>query len=438
MQINNYYKFFSLILILISAFSFFIGFIYGENSAGAGTLEGDFKNTWKNLQLFLNNDISTAIQLTATAEDNAYISSRTPLLYILNKLFNPFVENKFFFIKSIFFLSLAGPVLFYLCLKQKFKKEENLLLILVASTICLSPYFRTSAYWGAEENYGLISLLISFIFLSKFLSETNDVLKNYFLLFLTIFFSSTCLYFDQKLAIIPLICFLQIIFSSKDLKLKFSSVFLYLVFSLPYIYLIAIWGNIIPTGDAGFRNIGRQLHFNHLGYTSTIIAFYLLPLLLYKGENLFKLFENFFKNKKNYYFLSLYFIYLIYLLTFHDYNAEIILGKGFIHKIATLIFEQNNFQQIFIYTSFFFSWLIILIYLNNGDLKDKLIIFYFFLISIVVYPILQEYYDPIMILLIFTFCSSKLFINYKNSILLFFYLSILLIFSNIYYYNLLN
>ena len=49
MQINNYYKFFSLILILISAFSFFIGFIYGENSAGAGTLEGDFKNTWKNL-----------------------------------------------------------------------------------------------------------------------------------------------------------------------------------------------------------------------------------------------------------------------------------------------------------------------------------------------------------------------------------------------------
>jgi len=434
---NNYYKLFSFILILLSISSFFIGFIYGENSAGGGTLKGDFEHTWMNLQLFLNNDIGTAVQLTTTSDTDIYRSSRTPLLYIINKLFNPFVENEFAFIKSIFFLSLSLPILFYLCLKQKFKNEENLLLILIASIVCLSPYFRTSAYWGNEENYGLISLLISYIFLSQFLSNNNNVFKNYYQLFLTVFFSSACIYFDQKLAIIPLICFLQIIFSKKSFKLKFSSIFLYLIFSLPYIYLILLWGNIIPTGDSVRRGIGSQLYFNHLGYTSTIIAFYLLPLLLFKGQNFFKLFENFFKTRKNYYLISLFFIYLLYLLIFYDYDSEVKLGKGFIHKTAILLFNESYLQKIFIYFSFFVSWIIILIYLNN-NLKDKLIIFYFFLLSIIVWPILQEYFDPLIILMAFTFFNSKLVINYKHSILFFLYLSILLIFSNIYYYNLLH
>ena len=75
---------------------------------------------------------------------------------------------------------------------------------------------------------------------------------------------------------------------------------------------------------------------------------------------------------------------------------------------------------------------------DRSDAKDKLIVVYFFLISIFVWPIMQEYFDPIIFLIVFTFFSSKLFINYKNSIFLYLYLAILLISSNIYYYNLLN
>ena len=44
-------------------------------------------------RLFLNNDISTAVHLTASTEREIYMSSRTPLLYILHKLFNPFVDK---------------------------------------------------------------------------------------------------------------------------------------------------------------------------------------------------------------------------------------------------------------------------------------------------------------------------------------------------------
>ena len=61
MQKNSYYKFFSFILIFLSISSFFFGFIYGENSAGAGTLNNDFQNVWKNLQTFLNIQLHTLV-----------------------------------------------------------------------------------------------------------------------------------------------------------------------------------------------------------------------------------------------------------------------------------------------------------------------------------------------------------------------------------------
>ena len=111
MRINSY-KIFSLLLVFLSVLSLFIGFSYGENSAGAGTFLGDFPLMWKNLQTFLNNDLATAIDFTAKIDDDNFQSSRTPLLYIFHKLLNPFVENKIYFIRSVFFISLLNLCIF--------------------------------------------------------------------------------------------------------------------------------------------------------------------------------------------------------------------------------------------------------------------------------------------------------------------------------------
>ena len=433
---NIYYKYISYFLIISSISSYFIGFLYGENSAGAGTFTGDFVFLWRNLQTFVNNDLSVAIGFTTNLDAENFQSSRTPLVYIFHKLFNPFTENKIPFVRSVFAFSLLAPVLFYLCLKQKFRGTENLILILISCIIFLSPYFRTSAFWGLEENFGIIFLLLSFFFLNKFLSNENKLI-NYYLLFLTTFLSSACLYFDQKLAIIPLICFLQIYFSNKSAKLKILSILFYLIFSLPYMYLISIWGNIIPVADASSRGIGNQLYFSHLGYASTIIAFYLLPIIFCKKDNILALVERFFRSKKNYYLISIFFLYFLYLLFFYEYENEVKLGKGFIHKSAILLFNEIFIQKIFIYICFFISWLIILIYLEN-NLKNYLIMFYFFFISIIIWPIFQEYFDPLIILMVFTFFNSKLILNYKNSIFIFIYFTVFLVSVNNYYYNLLN
>ena len=137
----------------------------------------------------------------------------------------------------------------------------------------------------------------NFLFFDKFLSN-YDERKNKYLLFLTIFFSSLCLYFDQKFIIIPLICFFQIIFSSKSSKLKNFSVFLYFIFSLPYIYLMILWGGMLPMHDTMYPDLGKKLYPDHIGYACTIIAFYFLPFLFFKEKNFLQLIKSFFLKKK--------------------------------------------------------------------------------------------------------------------------------------------
>ena len=435
MQRINNYKILSIILIFLSIFSFFLGFYLDENSAGAGTYGGDWDIGWKNIQIILNNDLSIALN------HPDYLTNRTPLIYILHKLFNPFAGTEIGYRTSSFIISLIAPVLFYLCLKQKFKSEDGLLLSLIASIIFLSPYYRTSAYWAFEENYGIISLLLTYLFLNYFLTNNNqNGYKIYFQLFLLTFFSSLCIYFDQKLLIIPIICFVTIMTSKKVIKLKILSIFLYLILSLPFIYLILLWGDVTRPGQV---KLGSQLYSDHFGYTITMVAFYFMPLLLFKGKNLLNLIKDFFLKKNNYFLILLFFVYILYLLIFYNLPEQNFFadvpstGKGFIHKSSVILFGDSVMRKIFVYFSFFISWIIILTFIDK-NLKDSLILFYFFILFIFISPIFQEYFDPLILLMVFTFFNSKLFINYKNSIILFLYLTIFLMSTNIYYYNLLS
>jgi len=437
--LNENYKVFPLLLIFLSFSSFFWGFYIDENSAGAGGYFGDFKLNWSNLQIFLNNDLLTAINFTDNSDpDNQFNSSRTPLVYVLHKLFNPFLETQINFRRSVFIISLVGPILFYFCLKQKFK-ESDLLLFLIASIILLSPYYRTSAYWALDENYSFISLLITFLLLNKFFEFSGDkeTQVTYLQLFLLSFFSSLCVYFDPRLIIIPGICFFKILKSEKKLNLKILSIFFYIIFALPYIYLIILWDNIIPPNFAEIRGLGSRFFFGNIGYLSTMIAFYLFPLLFFKEKKLLELIKDFFSYKRNYFLISLFFIYLFYLINFYDYESQMMIGKGFVHKFSIILFDNYTLQKIFTYFSFFISWIILLIFIGR-NLQDGLILLYFFLLSITSSWLLQEYMDPLIIIMVFTFFSSKLFINNKNSIFLFCYLSVLLVSSNIYYLNLIK
>jgi hypothetical protein len=430
------YKFFSIFLILFSVIFFFYGFISEENTAGAGGFSGDFSNSWNNLQIFLNNDLLNAINSSGNTLEGKtkYISSRPPLIWILNKFLNPFTDNKIDWLRSIFFFSLLVPLLFYYCLKIKFKNTDNYKLILLSSTILFSPYFRTSSYWGLEENYGIICILISYIFLHIYYKEKKLSSVKFFKLFGVGLASSLCVYFDQKLVIIPLFIYLKIFFSNEKKILKFTLTFFYLILAIPFLYLIVLWKNIIPSGDSLVREIGFNLHFSHVGFSSTIVGFYLIPFFFFKDQGIKNIFFSFFKEKKNLKIIILFVIYLLLSFLFDDYqNSKYpLLGKGIIHKLSLILFSDIIFQKIFVYLNFLIFFFIIILFLNK-NLIDIIIIYFLFIISIFIYPLLQEYYDPLILILTLTFFSTKLNINYKNIFILYFYLLFFLVSAKIYY-----
>ena len=117
---NIAYIIFSLII-----FSFFQGFYQNENSAGAGGYNGDITWILENIEIFKNNNLKNAI-----LNDNLF-GNRTPLIYIIHDLLNPFFYEYEKFRIIIFLLSLVGPVIIYFCLKIRFPHTNKELIILL-------------------------------------------------------------------------------------------------------------------------------------------------------------------------------------------------------------------------------------------------------------------------------------------------------------------
>ena len=419
-------------------FSFFQGFYYDENSAGAGGYNGDITWILNNIEIFKNNKLQDAI-----LNDDLF-GNRTPLIYIINKILNPFFYEYEKYRITVFLFSLTGPIVIYLCLKNRYPKTNNELIILLSSIILLSPYYRTSGYWALNENYGLVTSLISLLFLNLYLENIKIIKKRNIFLFFTIFFSSLSVYFDLKLIIIAIICFFYLMNSKIEIKLKSYTFLIYLILGLPYLFLILEWNGIVPprTQAANINtatNLSRlgDLHVYHLGYVSTIIGFYLFPFLFLKEKNFFQIIYDFFRTKWSLLILIIPILYVLYIylsIEFKSYTVDDYwIGLGVVNKTANILFDDIYKKEIFTYFIFFLSWIVICLYVDN--LIDFLILSFFFVISLFLWPLMQEYFDPIIIILCLMIFKTKMKLNYYNIYFLFFYFAVFLTIANIYYSN---
>ncbi len=434
-NIKNYFTTFLSALIY---FSFFLGFYLGENSIGSGGYNGDLLWMWKNLEIYKNNSFYDAIH------HPEFFGNRSPLIYILHAYLNPFISDLDSYRLTVFILSFIAPVIFYICLIQKFTNTNKVILFFISSFILLSPFYRTSAYWGLEVNYAITTMLLSVYFLNIYKQKKSlGDFNLYLLITLLTLTSSLCIYFDQKFLIIPLLVFIEIMRSDTKIKFKIFTIINFGIFSIPFIYLIYVWKGLVPPSTQyanpnTITSVSRLsfLWFEHLGYATTMIAFYFLPIIFLKKDNFLLLAKNFFLDKKNNLFLTLFILYLIYFLTFVDFEeltkVKYLMGLGFIHKISLIFFEDIFLQEIFTCFSFLISWIIILFFLDK-NLSNFLILLYFYFLSVILWPLMQEYFDPIIFLFALIIFSSKLLINHKNSIFSFLYLSIFLICANFYY-----
>ena len=421
--------------ILLITLSFIFGFFLNENSAGGG--EGDFINhTWKNLQLFNSNSLFEALKLTNTVDFDIFQSSRIPGFYVFNKVFNPFINNIEYYRASIFTLSLIVPMILYKCLVVKYKNINKLYLAFLSSLILLSPYFRTSAIWGNEENFAYIASIISFFFLLKY-QNSEEKFKIFFLIMLIIS-SSTCVYFDQKFTIIPALCFFIIFFNTSNLKKKLLIFTLYFFMSLPVLYLFYIWGGLLPPMD----QLGRDVHlgkfnFQNFGYALTIILFYIFPFIICSFDiKKVKQLIIFRDNSERVIFCFV-LMYLVYFIFFYDISNEVMLGKGVFYKLSILITKNIFYQKIILAIFILLAFKAIMLLFEKNFLNFFALCFIAFT-PILYKPILQEYFDPMVIILIFTFLNIKFLITYRNLIVLFVYFSSFLIFANFYYVNILS
>jgi hypothetical protein len=412
------------ILICLILTSFFLGFYFNENSAGAGNYNGDIQHTWKNLQIFLNNNLYNSIN------SEEYYSNRTPLVFILHKYFNPFTDNIETYRYSIFIISLLIPVLLFIALKKKFSKINSSLLILLSCITLLSPYVRTSAFWGLEENFSIISLILSYIFLNLSLVNSNEGKKKYLYLFFLCLLSSSCLYFDYKFTIITIICFAEIFFSKLKIKYKIFTIITYFILSLPFFYFVILWGSIFSIKAQSTQFLGKIIFWDNLGFALTIVGFYMLPFYILLKKKFYGPLNKFFIF--NVIILILYIIFIEFFYQAPEINIHTSIGGGFIKKITHLFFEKKIYIKIFYYLSFIFSFLIIYFFLNNNFYNWRIIL-YFLILSLIIHPLLQEYYDPLIFLIILLFLKKNFFINLNRLIVIFFYFFGLLISSNIYY-----
>ena len=424
-----------IILVIITGLillSYVIGFTLSENSAGGAIV--DFEHTKRNISAFKNNSFFEAIKLTTTTNTEIYQSTRTPGFYIFNKYLNPFTDNVRLHQAYITVLSLLIPILFFLNLKIKFKNTNLYFLIFISSLILLSPYLRSSAFWGIEENFGIIMVGFSALFYQLYKESKSKKNEITYLVFLALF-SSLCVYSDQKLIIIPFLSLILVMTLNKNIYDKLFLVLLYVIFSIPFIYLIKLWGNITPTGDGSRRGIdilSLDLNYHYIGYSTSIIGFYLFPFF-FSLNNKKNILLNLLKNKVNYLLIVFFILYLIYYLFFYDLGSFFKEGGGVFQKFSILIFDSHLIQKIILSLIFLSSWILILIF-SDKDLMNFLILALFPFLSIFISPALfQEYFDPLIYFLILIYLRKEFFFNLKHCIFIFSYFSLFLSIGILYY-----
>lgn len=415
------------ILSALIIFYFFYGFHINENSAGAGGYDHDFEKIWSNL-ILLKQDIFLNLNSLE------YNDSRPPLSYILHILLNPFIDNPENFRLSNLFISLAVPVLLFYSIKQNYKYLSVDLVILYSLIITLSPYFRTTAYWSLGENYGIIFLLLSCIIYKKVEKNLKNYTKYqiYFSILFLCFSSSLIVYFDQKLVFIPFLILYLIYCLKITISQKFCALLFFFIFALPYFYLMYLWEGIIPPSAIEGRGVGSKLHLFNPGYCLSIAAIAIFPFILAK-KNEYKNLREKILSKKNLIILFSFSIYIFFALEFGNFENLRTDGKGAIHKLFLLLFENTKIRLFFTIIIFYCSLIFLLFIFNKR--KDQLIIFFLAFTSLFIFPFYQEYLDPLLYVLIFSFFSTRFSINDPKFVYIIFFYYSLFSFTTKYYYK---
>ena len=388
----------SIIISLILYVSFFLGFFLDENATG-GKVDWEYHIT-----------IVEGFNVNFKETFENYNNRHSPIFYILSSFFNIIFitpEDAFYRFTHVSF-SLFVVFFFYRCLQIKFENVNKITLFIISSFILLSPNFRTLSIWPQPIILGTILLLISIFYYLKF-KKSNLENKKFKYALLNTFFLILSAYISPNFSLF-VIFFLYNFYIHFNLSKKlFLIILLNLALSIPaFYYLFALdkylnfFHSVSSYGYDGY--LGLSMNFsNKVLIISSIIFFHILPFLATKA---FKINYNFYK--KNYF--SCFAILILFSIFIYTFNFESSFGGGGIFfKISNYLLNNNIILYFFSFISIFLIFQLSYKNFNN---------FLLFLILVLLNPqlsIYHKYYDPLILILVFTIFSSKIDKSYLNN-----------------------
>lgn len=361
------------IIFFLLSCSLILGLIFGEDFSGGGTVT-DFYNTFPKIE----NPI-----------ENLYnYDKKFPLHYLIGSIIYFFFQKQIIFQTFFILIALSLPLIFYSCLRIRYKNINTNFLFLLSSTILILPSLRSSAIWPNTHLTSLFFFLLSTYFYLKWENLKSIKKKNSFLI-ISIFFITLAMYSRELYALMYIYIYfsiLKILNTKNFIKINILICFL----SIPGIIYIYFSPSTSITGMDMFSfNFQNTTLINF-----SIISFYLYPFFLAK------LFSKKIKLDKSIITYSMIsFLIVLFLSQFFNFNLKN--GGGIILKLSILIF--HNYYLF--YLSSFFGIVMTLILIDKNPYN--FLLFFLIIFGISAQYIFMKYFEPMFLILFFLFLKNK-------------------------------
>ena len=376
-------------LFIIFYLTILIGFYFDEDLLGGA--KHDYLFHIRFIELF-SKDFIEGIKIYGYKD---YLVRNSPIFYIILSQLNKLVGLETIrLINSI--SSLLLVIIFYRCLKIKFKTTNNEILKILSCIIFLSPTVRSHAIWPYPIMWGLIFFTISVYYFLKF---KNIKIRENKYFYISIIFLVISSYIHISFSVFAIYYF---IYFFKNNKFNFSFIkFIIFIFiiSIPAIWFVFFREGIyFFKGPEGFEMTYFDIFniFNKIAIISTIMFFYLIPFfdnkLIFKDIKKFTIAE----------ILSVILIFILCLI-FFNYPYTGSFGGGYFFKLSNLILSNNILFHLF-----FLITLLLFIKIFEYNFYNFLLIFILLICYNLQFTIYIKYYDPLLFILYFSLFEIRI------------------------------
>ena len=376
-------------LFIVFYITILIGFYFDEDLLGGA--KHDYFFHIRFIELF-SKDLIEGISIYGYED---YLVRNSPIFYIFLSQLNKLIGLETIrLLNSISSLLLA--LIFYRCLKIKFKTTNNEILKILSCIIFLSPTVRSHAIWPYPIMWGLIFFTISVYYFLKF---KNIKIRENKYFYISIIFLVISSYIHISFSVFAIYYF---IYFFKNNKFNFSFIkFIIFIFiiSIPAIWFVFFREGIyFFKGPEGFEMTYFDIFniFNKIAIISTIMFFYLIPFfdnkLIFKDIKKFTIAE----------ILSVILIFILCLI-FFNYPYTGSFGGGYFFKLSNLILSNNILFHLF-----FLITLLLFIKIFEYNFYNFLLIFILLICYNLQFTIYIKYYDPLLFILYFSLFEIRI------------------------------